>query len=95
MVSISYISNVENPGESAINVFSSNSYNLTVVVVFFPLSFFELIFPSKVKLSSNKSFNNVDLPTPELPENTLILFFKTFLSSYMPMFFFAFVSIIS
>ena len=44
--SISVISNVENPGVSTIYEFSSISYNLTSVVVFYPRLFFSLITPS-------------------------------------------------
>ena len=40
--SISDISNVANPGVSAIYVSFSISYNFIVVVVFFPLLFFDL-----------------------------------------------------
>ena len=53
---ISFNSNVENPGVSAIYVFSSNSYNFTNVVVFLPLLLLWLICPSSVMFLSNKLF---------------------------------------
>ena len=86
---ISSIENVENPGVSAIYVFSSISYNLIVVVVFFPLLFFLLISPSKLKLSSKIPFINVDFPTPEFPENAFILFFNSSFSLSIPFLFLA------
>ena len=87
------MSNVENPGVSAIYELSSILYNLIYVVVFFPFLFFELIFPSSVRLELNILFSNVDFPTPELPENALILFFKHSFNSSIPSALFAIVFI--
>lgn len=76
LLSISYISNVEKPGVSAMYELQSILNNSTVVVVFFPFLFLLLISPSSVILSLKILFIKVDLPTPEFPENAVILFFK-------------------
>ena len=78
------MSKVENPGVSAIYVFSSISYNFVDVVVFLPFLFLWLISPSCVIVSLNIAFINVDFPTPEFPENALTLFFNCFFSSCIP-----------
>ena len=83
------MSNVENPGVSAINVFSSILYNLVEVVVFFPLLLRLLISPSCVNKLLNNAFINVDFPTPEFPENAFILPFNAFFNSSIPIFSFA------
>ena len=62
---ISYISNVEKPGVSAIYESLSILYNLIAVVVFFPRLFLLLTFPSVVKVSLKILLINVDFPTPE------------------------------
>ena len=93
MYSISEISNVENPGVSAIYVFCSISYNFIEVVVFFPRLFLLLISPSLVIYLSNIPFISVDFPTPELPEKAFILFFNIFINASIPFFSFAVVSI--
>ena len=72
------ISNVENPGVSAIYVFSSISYNFVDVVVFLPFLFLWLISPSCVIVSLNIALISVDFPTPEFPENAFIFPFKFF-----------------
>ena len=94
-MSISFISNVENPGVSAIYEFSSILYSTTCVVVFFPLLFLLLIFPSCAIVFPNSEFINVDFPTPEFPENAVTLFFKYFFISSTPMLFLASVFITS
>lgn len=64
------MSNVANPGVSAIYELLSILYNSTVVVVFF-LFILLLIVPSSAILSLNIPFIKVDFPTPELPEKQL------------------------
>ena len=58
------MSNVANPGVSAIYELLSILYNSTVVVVFFPFLFLLLIVPSSAILSLNIPFIKVDFPTP-------------------------------
>lgn len=60
------MSNVANPGVSAIYELLSILYNSTVVVVFFPFLFLLLIVPSSAIFSLNIPFIKVDFPTPEL-----------------------------
>mgnify|MGYP007006968462 CR=1 FL=1 len=92
-LSISFISKLENPGVSAIYVFSSISYNLVSVVVFLPFLFFLLTSPSCVLSVLNIAFIRLDFPTPEFPENTLTLFFNISFTSSIPLFSFALVTI--
>ena len=69
--------------------------NSTVVVVFFPFLFLLLISPSSVILSLKILFIKVDLPTPEFPENAVILFFKISSTTFIFSPIFAFVFIFS
>ena len=84
LYSISDISNVENPGVSAIYVFSSISYSFVDVVVFFPFLFLWLISPSCVIVSLNIALISVYFPTTEFPENAFIFPFNFFSSSCIP-----------
>ena len=93
LYSISDISNVENPGVSAIYVFLLISYSFVDVVVFFPFLFLTLISPSCVTSSLNIAFINVDFPTPEFPENTFIFPYNTSFKFCIPSCSFAIVSI--
>ena len=77
---ISLISNVENPGVSAIYELLSNLYKYVFVVVFFPLLFLLLIIPSLVISFENILLINVDFPTPEFPEKAVILFLTILLA---------------
>lgn len=92
---ISYISNVEKPGVSAMYELQSILNNSTVVVVFLPFLFLLLISPSSVILSLKILFIKVDLPTPEFPENAVILFFKISSTTFIfsPIFAFVFITL--
>ena len=70
----------EKPGVSAINA-PSTSYNVTHLVVCFPLpSAFDISFVSSDKFLSNL-FRRDDLPAPDCPASTTFLFFIIFFIS--------------
>jgi len=70
-------------------LFTENSNNSTCLVVCFPFSSFSDVSPSFATSSLKMLFVSADLPTPELPENAVILLFNTKANFSIPNPFFA------